>query len=162
MCYLGLHRTGSDVAKRVRFPLALPCNHILTEIPITHCSHHVLIFLGFWRFKYGSKPVSRPQVGPSYATPINWSTPPMQLQSKPAPPDEGKPADRTYFAPGYYAANVADFDGNLIEFVHKAWNPKRHSKQSQPQGSESRTRVRSASWRPAVCPFLQRIDSMRC
>jgi hypothetical protein len=24
--------------------------------------------------------------------------------------DEGKPADRTYFAPGYYAANVADFD----------------------------------------------------
>ena len=41
--------------------------------------------------------------------------------------DEGKPADRTYFAPGYYAANVADFDGNRIEFVHKAWNPKRRS-----------------------------------
>jgi catechol 2,3-dioxygenase-like lactoylglutathione lyase family enzyme len=41
--------------------------------------------------------------------------------------DEGKPADRTYFARGYYAANVADFDGNRIEFVHKAWNPKRHS-----------------------------------
>jgi catechol 2,3-dioxygenase-like lactoylglutathione lyase family enzyme len=40
--------------------------------------------------------------------------------------DEGKPADRTYFAPGYYAANVADFDGNRIEFVHKAWNPTRH------------------------------------
>lgn len=39
--------------------------------------------------------------------------------------DEGKPADRTYFARGYYAANVADFDGNRIEFVHKAWNPKR-------------------------------------
>jgi catechol 2,3-dioxygenase-like lactoylglutathione lyase family enzyme len=38
--------------------------------------------------------------------------------------DEGKPADRTYFAPGYYAANVADFDGNRIEFVHKAWNSK--------------------------------------
>jgi catechol 2,3-dioxygenase-like lactoylglutathione lyase family enzyme len=37
--------------------------------------------------------------------------------------DEGEPADRTYFAPGYYAANVADFDGNRIEFVHKAWNP---------------------------------------
>ena len=36
--------------------------------------------------------------------------------------DEGKPADRTYFAPGYYAANVADFDGNRLEFVHKAWN----------------------------------------
>jgi len=37
--------------------------------------------------------------------------------------DEGEPADRTYFAPGYYAANVADFDGNHLEFVHKAWNP---------------------------------------
>ncbi|MEZ0114787.1 catechol 2,3-dioxygenase-like lactoylglutathione lyase family enzyme [Catenulispora sp. EB89] len=36
--------------------------------------------------------------------------------------DEGGPADRTYFAPGYYAANVADFDGNRLEFVHKAWN----------------------------------------
>ena len=41
--------------------------------------------------------------------------------------DEGKPADRTYFAPGYYAANIADFDGNHLEFVHKAWNPKRRS-----------------------------------
>jgi catechol 2,3-dioxygenase-like lactoylglutathione lyase family enzyme len=39
--------------------------------------------------------------------------------------DEGGPADRTYFAPGYYAANVADFDGNILEFVHKAWNPPR-------------------------------------
>ena len=39
--------------------------------------------------------------------------------------DEGRPADRTYFAPGYYAANVADFDGNRLEFVHKAWNPAR-------------------------------------
>jgi catechol 2,3-dioxygenase-like lactoylglutathione lyase family enzyme len=39
--------------------------------------------------------------------------------------DEGRPADRTYFAPGYYAANVADFDGNRLEFVHKAWNPER-------------------------------------
>lgn len=39
--------------------------------------------------------------------------------------DEGKPADRTYFAPGYYAANVADIDGNRLEFVHKAWNPPR-------------------------------------
>ena len=37
--------------------------------------------------------------------------------------DQGVPADRTYFAPGYYAANVADFDGNRLEFVHKAWNP---------------------------------------
>ncbi len=35
---------------------------------------------------------------------------------------EGGPADRTYFAPGYYAAN---FDGNRLEFVHKAWNPAR-------------------------------------
>ena len=41
--------------------------------------------------------------------------------------DEGEPADRTYFASGYYAANVADFDGNRLEFVHKAWNPRRHS-----------------------------------
>jgi predicted lactoylglutathione lyase len=39
--------------------------------------------------------------------------------------DQGKPADRTYFAPGYYAANVADFDGNRLGFVHKAWNPPR-------------------------------------
>jgi catechol 2,3-dioxygenase-like lactoylglutathione lyase family enzyme len=39
--------------------------------------------------------------------------------------DEGEPADRTYFAPGYYAANVADFDGNRLEFVHKAWNSSR-------------------------------------
>ena len=37
--------------------------------------------------------------------------------------DEGEPADRTYFAPGYYAANVGDFDGNHLEFVRKAWNP---------------------------------------
>lgn len=37
--------------------------------------------------------------------------------------DEGEPADRTYFAPGYYAANVGDFDGNRLEFVRKAWNP---------------------------------------
>lgn len=37
--------------------------------------------------------------------------------------DEGEPAERTYFAPGYFAANVADFDGNRLEFVHKAWNP---------------------------------------
>jgi catechol 2,3-dioxygenase-like lactoylglutathione lyase family enzyme len=39
--------------------------------------------------------------------------------------DEGGPADRTYFAPGYYAANVADFDGNRLEFVHKARNSAR-------------------------------------
>lgn len=41
--------------------------------------------------------------------------------------NEGAPADRTYFSAGYYAANVADFDGNRLEFVHKAWNPKRHA-----------------------------------
>jgi len=33
--------------------------------------------------------------------------------------DEGAPAERTYFARGYYAANIADFDGNHIEFVYK-------------------------------------------
>ncbi|MEU6349074.1 VOC family protein [Streptomyces sp. NPDC047072] len=36
--------------------------------------------------------------------------------------DEGQPADRPHFAPGYYAANVGDADGNRLEFVHKAWN----------------------------------------
>ena len=39
--------------------------------------------------------------------------------------DEGKPSDRTYFAPGYYAANLVKFDGNRIEFGHKASYPKR-------------------------------------
>lgn len=39
--------------------------------------------------------------------------------------DEGRPAERTYFAPGYYAANVADLDGNRLEFAHKAGNPAR-------------------------------------
>src|SRR6266700_535568 len=33
--------------------------------------------------------------------------------------DETAPAERTYFARGYYAANIADFDGNHIEFVYK-------------------------------------------
>ena len=41
--------------------------------------------------------------------------------------DEGEPSERTYFAPGYYAANVADFDGNRLEFVHKAWNRARET-----------------------------------
>jgi catechol 2,3-dioxygenase-like lactoylglutathione lyase family enzyme len=36
---------------------------------------------------------------------------------------EGEPAIRTYFGPGYYAANVADFDGNHLEIVHKSFNP---------------------------------------
>src|SRR5258708_39229093 len=40
--------------------------------------------------------------------------------------DEGEPADRTYFASGYYAANVTHFDGNRLEFVHKACNPQPH------------------------------------
>lgn len=34
--------------------------------------------------------------------------------------DQGAPAYRAYFGPGYYAANVADPDGNRLEFVHKA------------------------------------------
>jgi catechol 2,3-dioxygenase-like lactoylglutathione lyase family enzyme len=33
--------------------------------------------------------------------------------------DEGAPALRAYFGPGYYAANVADFDGNRLEFTRK-------------------------------------------
>lgn len=36
---------------------------------------------------------------------------------------EGEPATRTYFGPGYYAANIADFDGNHLEIVHKTFNP---------------------------------------
>ena len=36
---------------------------------------------------------------------------------------EGEPALRTYFGPGYYAANIADFDGNHLEIVHKSFNP---------------------------------------
>jgi hypothetical protein len=40
--------------------------------------------------------------------------------------DDGPPAPRLYFGgEGYYAANVVDFDGNRLEFVHKTWNPKR-------------------------------------
>jgi catechol 2,3-dioxygenase-like lactoylglutathione lyase family enzyme len=34
--------------------------------------------------------------------------------------DEGRPAPRPHFGRGYYAANVADFDGNRLEFVHKS------------------------------------------
>ena len=36
---------------------------------------------------------------------------------------EGEPAVRDYFAAGYYAANVGDFDGNHLEIVHKSFNP---------------------------------------
>ncbi len=63
----------------------------------------------------------------SSVTPMNWSTPLSAAAIKAGGRDEGKPADRTYFARGYYAANVADFDGNRLEFVHRVWNPKRHS-----------------------------------
>jgi hypothetical protein len=41
-----------------------------------------------------------------------------------AAPFATQPSDRTYFAPGYYAANIADFDRNRPEFAHKAWNPR--------------------------------------
>lgn len=37
---------------------------------------------------------------------------------------EGEPAIREYFGPSYYAANVADFDGNHLEIVHKSFNPR--------------------------------------
>ena len=36
---------------------------------------------------------------------------------------EGKPAIRAYFGPSYYAANIADFDANHLEIVHKSFNP---------------------------------------
>lgn len=35
--------------------------------------------------------------------------------------DNGAPADRPYYAPGYYAANVFDPDGYSLEFTYKAW-----------------------------------------
>ena len=36
---------------------------------------------------------------------------------------EGEPAERLYFGPGYYAANIGDFDGNHLEIVNKSFNP---------------------------------------
>jgi catechol 2,3-dioxygenase-like lactoylglutathione lyase family enzyme len=39
--------------------------------------------------------------------------------------DDGPPANRDHFGPGYYAANVVDFDGNRLEIVNKAGNPKK-------------------------------------
>ena len=36
--------------------------------------------------------------------------------------DDGEPAMRTYFADGYYAANIIDLDDNRLEIVNKAWN----------------------------------------
>jgi len=38
--------------------------------------------------------------------------------------DDGRPMPRTYFGPGYYAANVVDFGGNRLEFVNKSSNLK--------------------------------------
>ena len=35
--------------------------------------------------------------------------------------DNGAPGERTYYAPGYYAANVLDPDGYSLEFTFKAW-----------------------------------------
>jgi catechol 2,3-dioxygenase-like lactoylglutathione lyase family enzyme len=37
--------------------------------------------------------------------------------------DRGAPGLREYFGPGYYAANILDFDGNELEIVNKSWNP---------------------------------------
>ena len=39
--------------------------------------------------------------------------------------DDGGAGPRPHFFPGYYAANVADFDGNRLEFVNKSTNPQR-------------------------------------
>jgi catechol 2,3-dioxygenase-like lactoylglutathione lyase family enzyme len=35
--------------------------------------------------------------------------------------DNGAPGERTYYAPGYYAANVFDPDGYSLEFTYKPW-----------------------------------------
>ncbi|MFE2069832.1 VOC family protein [Streptomyces sp. NPDC059467] len=39
--------------------------------------------------------------------------------------DDGGAGPRPHFGPGYYAANVIDLDGNRLEIVNKAVNPKR-------------------------------------
>ncbi|MEU6772181.1 VOC family protein [Streptomyces sp. NPDC046759] len=39
--------------------------------------------------------------------------------------DDGGAGPRPHFGPGYYAANVTDLDGNRLEIVNKAINPKR-------------------------------------
>jgi catechol 2,3-dioxygenase-like lactoylglutathione lyase family enzyme len=36
--------------------------------------------------------------------------------------DDGKPAIRSYFADGYYAANIIDLDDNRLEIVNKSWS----------------------------------------
>jgi len=38
---------------------------------------------------------------------------------------ESPTGPRPHFGPGYYAANVVDFDGNRIEIVNKSFNPRR-------------------------------------
>jgi hypothetical protein len=38
--------------------------------------------------------------------------------------DDGGAGPRPHFGPGYYAANVTDFDGNRLEFVNKSVNLK--------------------------------------
>jgi hypothetical protein len=63
---------------------------------------------------------------------------------------EGEPADRTYFAPGYYAANVADFDGNRLEFVRKAWNPREDNDRDR-VGAMRAVRVLTAPAALTVC-----------
>jgi catechol 2,3-dioxygenase-like lactoylglutathione lyase family enzyme len=35
--------------------------------------------------------------------------------------DNGAPAERPYYAPGYYAGNVFDPDGYSLEFTYKPW-----------------------------------------
>ena len=39
--------------------------------------------------------------------------------------DDGGSGPRPHFGPGYYAANVTDFDGNRLEIVNKRGNPRR-------------------------------------
>ncbi|MFI9387844.1 VOC family protein [Kutzneria sp. NPDC052558] len=39
--------------------------------------------------------------------------------------DDGGSGPRPHFGPGYYAANVADFNGNRLEIVNKSTNPPR-------------------------------------
>src|SRR6266852_319470 len=50
---LAPNSTAQHNGKRIRFPLALPCFHILTTVSITLCSHHVVIFQEFFRLTYG-------------------------------------------------------------------------------------------------------------
>jgi hypothetical protein len=47
----------------------------------------------------------------------------LRLVLKAGGTSEGEPAVRHYFGPGYYAANIGDFDGNHLEIVNKDFNP---------------------------------------